>query len=204
MSIYNLSAEKVLLQKIAQGDEYAFRQVFEQYKNSVYSFVLKFVHSKADAEEIVQDTFFTIWQKREKLPEIEHPRNYIYTIVRNKTYDYLNKAARSESHLERIWANMQTEGNSTSELIDFRETSRLIQNGLLHLPQLKQEIFRLSRENGMNHEQIALHIGLSKSRVKNIMVDVLKYLRHYIRIHTIQVGLIAYLGYLSSGCLFEI
>lgn len=199
MSLYNLSAEKVLLQKIAHGDEYAFKHVFELYKNSVYSFVLKFVHSKADAEEIVQDTFFTIWQRRDKLSAIEHPRNYIYTIVRNKTYDYLNQAAKNQKKLSQLWANMQTESNDIADLTDLRDSTMLIKNGLLQLPQLKQDIFRLSREDGLNHEQIALHVGLSKSRVKNIIVDVLKYLRHYMDRHTIQISTLVYLGYLCSS-----
>jgi RNA polymerase sigma-70 factor (family 1) len=190
MSLYNLSAEKILLQKIAHGDEYAFKHVFELYKNSVYSFVLKFVHSKADAEEIVQDTFFTIWQRRDKLPDIEHPRNYIYTIVRNKTYDYLNQASKNQKLLAQLWANMQKESNSTTDLTDLRDSAMLIKNALLNLPQQKQEIFKLSREEGMNHEQIALYVGLSKSRVKNIIVDVLKYLRSYIAANTIPISII--------------
>jgi len=198
MSLYNLSAEKVLLQKIAHGDEYAFKHVFELYKNSVYSFVLKFVHSKADAEEIVQDTFFTIWQRRDKLSAIEHPRNYIYTIVRNKTYDYLNQAAKNQRKLSQLWVNMQTESNDITDLTDLRDSAMLIKNGLLQLPQLKQDIFKLSREDGLNHEQIALHVGLSKSRVKNIIVEVLKYLRYYMELHTIQISTIVYLGYLCA------
>jgi RNA polymerase sigma-70 factor (family 1) len=190
MSLYNLSAEKILLQKIAHGDEYAFKHVFELYKNSVYSFVLKFVHSKADAEEIVQDTFFTIWQRRDKLPDIEHPRNYIYTIVRNKTYDYLNQASKNQKLLAQLWANMQKESNNTTDLTDLRDSAMLIKNALLNLPQQKQEIFKLSREEGMNHKQIALYVGLSKSRVKNIIVDVLKYLRSYIAANTIPISII--------------
>lgn len=195
MPPYNLSVEKALLQQIAQGDEYAFKQIFELYNKSVYSFVLRFVHSKADAEEIVQDTFFILWQRRDKLPAIEHPKNYIYTIVRNKTYDYLNQAAKNQRAMEQIWANMQTDYNNTAELSDLRDVAQLIENGLMHLPKMKQEVFRLSREGGLNHEQIAEHIGLSKSRVKNIIVDVLKYLKHYMASHVVQISLVAYLAY---------
>lgn len=180
MSIYNLSTERALLQKIAEGDELAFKNVFELYKNKVFSFVIKFVHSKADAEEIVQDTFFTIWQKRKNLPNIEHPRNYIYTIVRNNTYTYLKKAAKSQVQLAQIWANMQTENNDVDDFINFNDSKLLIKNGLTHLSTQKQLIFKLSREDGLSHEEIADQIGLSKSRVKNIMVDVLKHLRYYL------------------------
>jgi len=198
MSIYNLSAEKILLQKIANGDEFAFKHVFELYKNRVYSFVVKFVHSKADAEEIVQDTFFTIWQKREMLPNIEHPRNYIYTIVRNKTYNYLNQAAKNQKILAQLWANMQVESNDIEDLTDLKDSEMLIRKGLLNLSEQKQHIFKMSREDGLSHEEIASQVGLSKSRVKNIIVDVLKYLRHYLSINTIKISITAFLVYFFS------
>lgn len=198
MSVYNLSAEKILLQKIADGDEIAFKHVFELYKNRTYSFVVKFVHSRADAEEIVQDTFFTIWQKRDTLPNIEHPRNYIYTIVRNKTYNYLNQAAKNQKILAQLWANMQIESNDIEEQTDFRDSEMLIKSGLANLSAQKQQIFKMSRVEGLSHEEIALQVGLSKSRVKNIIVDVLKYLRHYLSINTLKISIIAFFASLLS------
>lgn len=198
MSVYNLSAEKILLQKIADGDEIAFKHVFELYKNRVYSFVVKFVHSKADAEEIVQDTFFTIWQKRDTLPNIEHPRNYIYTIVRNKTYNYLNQAAKNQKILAQLWANMQIESNDIEEQTDFKDSEMLIKSGLANLSAQKQQIFKMSRVDGLSHEEIALQVGLSKSRVKNIIVDVLKYLRHYLSINTLKISITAFFACLLS------
>jgi RNA polymerase sigma-70 factor (ECF subfamily) len=198
MSVYNLSAEKILLQKIAGGDEIAFKHVFELYKNRVYSFVVRFVHSKADAEEIVQDTFFTIWQKRDTLPNIEHPRNYIYTIVRNKTYNYLNQAAKNQKILAQLWANMQVESNGIEEQTDFKDSEMLINRGLANLSEQKQQIFKMSRFDGLSHEEIALQVGLSKSRVKNVIVDVLKYLRHYLSINTFKISITAYFVWLLS------
>lgn len=195
MSLYNLSAEKILLQKIAEGDAYAFKHVFELYKNKVYSFVIRFVHSRADAEEIVQDTFCTIWQKRDILPDIEHPRNYIYTIVRNKTYTYLNQAAKNQKALAQVWANMQLEQNDIADLTDLRDSEFLIKKGLANLSEQKQQIFKLSRIDGMSHEEIAAQVGLSKSRVKNVIVDVLKYLRHYLSENNINISISGLLFY---------
>lgn len=178
MALYDLTSEKVLLQQIADGNEYAFKTVFDLYNKKVFTFVVNFIHSAADAEEIVQDTFMTLWLNRSTLTAIAHPRNYIYTIVRNKMYNYLAKAARNEKMLQLVWSNMQAvTNNTTEEMMDARESKLLIDQALMRLSSQKREVFRLSRNEGLNHDRIAQLMGLSKSRVKNIIVEVTKFLR---------------------------
>lgn len=177
---YDLAAEQQLLHQIAMGDEFAFRQVFDTYRIRVFTFVLNFIHSKPDAEEIVQDTFLTLWQNRVSLTNVDHPRNYIYTIVRNKTLRYLSNVARDEKMIKVVWANMQSEVNSTEEMLSLKESAALISQALSMLPEQKQKIFRMCRDEGMSHENIAFQMGLSKSRVKNIMVEVLRFVRIFL------------------------
>lgn len=183
MAVYDLLAEKLLLEQIAKGDELAFRQIFEAYKAKVYTFVVNYIHSEADAEEIVQDTFLSLWQNRTKLVKIDHPRNYIYTVVRNKTVNYLTRAARNEKMLKLILANMHSEMNLTEDQLNYRESQVLINDALSQLSEQKQRIFYLSREQGLNHEQIALETGLSRSRVKNIIVEVLRFIKLHLSEH---------------------
>lgn len=178
--IYDLAGEKVLLQQIARGDEAAFKLIFDSYKGITFTFVVNFIHSKADAEEIVQDTFLGLWQNRDSLTTVEHPRNYIYTVVRNRTLRYLSNVARDEKMMKVVWANMQEEINSTEEALQLKESQALIDQALSILSEQKQKIFKMCREQGMSHENIALEIGLSKSRVKNIMVEVLHFIKVFL------------------------
>ncbi len=192
MVTYDLVSEKLLLEKISQGDEYAFRQIFDLYKTKIYTFIVNFTHSKADAEEILQDTFLTLWQNRYTLTDIDHPRNYIYTVVRNKTYHYLKQASKSEKMLREIWANVKQDCNQTEDTLHFHESNKLIQDALRMLSDQKQRIFRMSRYDGLSHEQIAAETGLSKSRVKNIIVEVLKFIKVYLAQCTGVLGVIAW------------
>jgi RNA polymerase sigma-70 factor (family 1) len=192
---YDLTAELQLLQQIAMGDELAFKLVFEIYRARVFTFVVNFIHSSADAEEIVQDTFLSLWQNRDGLVAVSHPRNYIYTIVRNKTLRYLSNVARDEKMVKIVWANMQMEVNATEEALLLRESRELITQALSRLPQQKQQIFRMCREGGMSHENIAMEMGLSKSRVKNVMVEVLKSIRLYLQQNSV-IQAIIFISYL--------
>src|SRR5690606_16269361 len=171
-------AEKLLLQRIHDGDETAFRQMFNEYKGKIFTFVDNFIHSKADAEEIVQETFLILWQNRKSLLAIEHPRNYIYTIARNKTYDYLYRVARNEKMLNHTWISLSVSHNNIDDEINLNESRRIIEKALSELSEQKRAIFKMSRSDNMSHEEIARATGLSKSRVKNIIVEVLKHLKY--------------------------
>jgi RNA polymerase sigma-70 factor (family 1) len=189
IGMYDLAGEKLLLQQIAMGDEAAFKSIFDAYKARTFTFVVNFIHSKADAEEIVQDTFMSLWQNRNTLSTVEHPRNYIYTVVRNKTMRYLSNVARDEKMMKVVWANMQMEVNPTEEALQMRESRELINKALSMLSEQKQIIFRMCREQGMSHEHIAIETGLSKSRVKNIMVEILKYIKAFLARNSLVIGL---------------
>ncbi|WP_242457762.1 RNA polymerase sigma factor [Pedobacter sp. BS3] len=152
--------------------------MFNEYKNRIFTFVDNYIHSKADAEEIVQETFLILWQNRRNLLAIEHPRNYIYTIARNKTYDYLTKTARNEKMLNQTWINLSVSYNDIDDKINLSESKRIIEKALTELSEQKQAVFNMSRSENMNHDEIARVMGLSKSRVKNIIVEVLKHLKY--------------------------
>lgn len=189
MALYDLTAEKLLLKEISDGNSLAFNKMFCLYRGKILAFVDSLVHSKADAEEIVQETFLVIWQNREKLLTIDHPRNYIYTIARNKTYDYLAKVSRTEKTINNAWINTSVSLNNIDDQINLKESAFLINKALQALSLQKQEIFNMSRYQYMNHEEIAQVVGLSKSRVKNVIVEVLKHLKYHISKHNIIVSL---------------
>jgi len=195
MALYDLAAEKLLLKEISDGDTLAFNKMFNLYRGKIFAFVDSFIHSKADAEEIVQETFMVLWQNKERLLSIEHPRNYIYTIARNKTYDYLTKISRNEQAIANAWVNTSVSLNNIDEQIDVKESSKIISRVLQLLSPQKQEIFNMSRYQFMSHEEIAQEVGLSKSRVKNVIVEVLKHLKYHISKHNMIIVFIAYLKF---------
>jgi len=177
MATYDLFTEKLLLKQISEGNEEAFRKVFNLYSGHIFTFVERFTHSAADAEEIVQDTFMILWKQRAQMAAVDHPRNYIYTVARNHTFQFLKLASRNQKMLDSIYANMSVHAPSIQDDLDARECEELINQSLAGLSPLKQQIFKLSRMEGYSHEKIAEITGLSKSRVKNIIVEILKYIR---------------------------
>lgn len=183
MASYDLTMEKLLLKEISEGSSLAFNKMFEMYRGKILAFVNSFVHSTPDAEEIVQETFLVIWKNKDKLLAIEHPRNYIYMIARNKTYDYLAKVSRNEKSIKNALLNSSSSSNNIDDQISLKESTAIIETAVRKLSNQKQQIFNMSRAQYMSHEEIAQEVGLSKSRVKNVIVEVLKHLKYHLSKH---------------------
>ncbi len=195
MYVDPLHNEQELLHRVAQGDESAFRAFFDHYTPQLFTFVEKLTKSKADAEEIVQDTFIKIWTHREMLPGIEKPGHYLYVIARNKALDNIRKAARDQRLLDQVWANISTAADNTLENeLRSREYYQLIDQALRRLPEQKQRVFQLSRMEGLSHLEISQRLGLSKSRVNNILVESLKHVKSFLEQHTAIVAFFLWLG----------
>ncbi|MFT3843707.1 MAG: RNA polymerase sigma-70 factor [Lacibacter sp.] len=195
MDVHILNTEKKLLQDIANGDELAFKEFFELYRNRLFVFVEQLIHSKADAEEIVQDTFLKIWQTAPRLAEIDKPGYYIYTIARNKTLNHIRKITNDKQLMNMVWANHTELDYTLEEKLRTKEVQQLIDNAVAQLSDQKQTVFRLSREKGLSHAEIALHLGLSQSRIKNILVETLKFIKISLQQHSDLLSILFWVSY---------
>lgn len=172
--------EQELFERISLGDEAAFRVIFDLYKDKLYAFVLRMTKVPAATEELVQEIFTKIWVNRTVLSTTDNPGNYIFIMARNLTVDHIRKMQKDRRLLEETYKRILVAQNTTEEQVDLNESSKLISEALSKLSEQKQKIFRLSRFEGMNHEEIAAALGLSKSTVKNHITETLAYIRGFL------------------------
>lgn len=187
--------EKFLLSRIAEGDAAAFQSFFDLYRNRLFVFVGQLIHSKADAEEIVQDTFLKLWQTAPRLQEVEQPGYYVYTIARNKTLNHMRKIARDRQLIDQVWANQSELDHTLEDKLRTKEVKEIVDKAIAQLSQQKQEVFRLSREQGLSHAEIAAQLGLSQSRIKNILVEILKHVKASLHGHSDLLAILFWLNY---------
>ncbi|SHN16489.1 RNA polymerase sigma factor [Chitinophaga sp. CF418] len=173
-----------LLLRMKKGDESAFRELYDRHSRQVAAFVFHLTHSAVDAEDILQETFMKLWANREQLPAIVNPANYIFIIARNKTLDHLRKIAQQQKLVDHVWANISSVADALDLQLDARESQQLINAALSRLTEQQRTIFRLSRQEGLDHATIASQLQLSKSRVKNVQVETLRFLRQFLSRHS--------------------
>ncbi|HEX9513846.1 MAG TPA: RNA polymerase sigma-70 factor [Puia sp.] len=166
---------------VIKDDE--FKQLFDTYKNRLYGYVLAIAHSKYVAEEITQEIFIKLWLCRDILHQVDNLEGYIFTIARNKTLNHLRKAAHNVKLLHELQGLAAPENNNVEERSLVAEYDTLIRDALTQLSPQRRLVFQLSRYQGLNHEEIALQLKLSRHTVKNHMVEALRFIRHYLGQH---------------------
>lgn len=171
--------DSLLVDRLHQGDETAFRLIFDRLHRKIYLFAYHFLKDKSQSEEIVQDTFLNFWLHREKLDRLRPIEPYLFTIARRTVTDYWRKAATAENFRNQLYQRMEVSRNDTEEVVLLKDLQRITEEGLQMLSYQQQQIFRLSRFDGLTYEEIAEKMQISKDTVKYHLVNAMKKLREH-------------------------
>ncbi len=163
-----------VLVRLQLGDESAFRVIYDRYSPSLYHFAFSFLRDKELSEEVVQECLLKLWINRLNVDENVPLGPYLYTIARRLSLNMLRYSINS-SHAHQMIKQASKEGhNETEERILLNDLSLFAESVLIALPAKQQEVFRLSRHDGLSHKQIAKHLQLSENTVRNHISAALK------------------------------
>ncbi|MBR4826415.1 MAG: RNA polymerase sigma-70 factor [Bacteroidales bacterium] len=153
-----------MIERISEGDEVAFRQLFNHYYPKVLAFLGYFISVSEDTRDIAQNIFAKIWLMRKTLPDIKSFGAYLYRLSRNAAVDYCRKKHIKVS----ITDNYQDLSDTSADEEYFaRESRSQYQSCLEKMPERRREVFSLSREEGLTNEEISKRLGISKKTVEN-------------------------------------
>jgi RNA polymerase sigma factor (sigma-70 family) len=193
--------DRQLLDKVAAGDEMAYRHLVELCWARVYFNTLTLVKSPTVAQELTQDILLKLWLQRDKLATVENLRTWLFVIGRHQVVSALRK---------KIIETVSLDPNNEQDLQDLQNLQDLRHLQDLHLPHLEverkdiyaiilqgvarltpqqQTIFKMSRLEGLSHDEIAKRLQLSKNTIKVHIVAALNTLRTWLREHS-DYGLI--------------
>ncbi len=178
--------QQELLYRMKAGEEAAFRQIFDQYKDRLFTYCCKVTKSEVHAEEIVHDVFLKIWQLRHTIDPNLGIDAFLFTITKNLALNYLEKTAREHKGREQLKSYFQQlrHKNHTEDMIVSDEYQKLLKKAIELLPPQRKLVFRMSRFEGMSHAEIATALCLSPGTIKNHMIHALKFLKRYFQVHS--------------------
>jgi RNA polymerase sigma-70 factor (family 1) len=181
--IGSLHNEADLLQRVAAGDEQAFTALVDHYWNKIYTVALVFTKSPDNAKDIVQEVFLRVWAKRTTLTAIQKFDAWLFIVARNEILNALRKKGPVLPIGDWLAEQPGEQTASPEETLHLRQLQDLIRKGIDLLPPQQKLIYKMSREQGLSHEEICQELGLARSTVKNTLVKALGFLRTYIQEH---------------------
>lgn len=169
-----------LIRKISLGDESAFEKLFKIFYKSLCSYAFGILKDGDQAEEVVQDVLFKIWQSRNELNLGTSIRAYLYRSVHNRCLNVIrHEKVKQEYQSYAVEVNKNAYESASSRL-SYNELSSKINEGLSLLPPACREVFRLSRMEGLSYKEIAGVLEISVKTVENQMGKALKLMRNHL------------------------
>lgn len=162
---------------LAKKDEPAFEQVFKTHFKSLHAYAFTILKDEAEAEEMVQQVFFKLWERSENLSISGSVTAYLYRAVHNECLNYLKHLkVRSNYHLH-VAYSMKNQSDNAGKKIAADELEKKIHTAMNELPEQCRTIFQLSRFEEMKYREIADKLDISVKTVENQMGKALKLLR---------------------------
>lgn len=174
-------ADDVLIDRVRQADQEAFRELFERYQPVVFRQMLFRTRDADSAHEVVQETFVRIWEHRRSLRSGKSFLAFALRISSNIVRDM----ARHQAMRTRVAASIPrpelSEGDDPAGALHLALLEDRLQEIInTHLPQRCRMIFLLSRFEGMSHRDIAARLGVSTKTVENQITRALRILRTHL------------------------
>ncbi len=175
MDYRSFDKEAYLVRSLKKGNILAFNTLYKKYSNRLYGFALRYLKSEAEAEELVQEVFTIIWEKRADLKSELSFKSFLFTI----SFNIIRNHFRTKAYLSRYFQVRKDEEEDleTSQKITYDSLSQYINELVDQLPERRREIFIKSRFHGLSIKEISEELKISNKTVENQLTAALKFIR---------------------------
>ena len=180
--------DAALVKSLSRGNILAFNTLFRGYSSRLYHFAFGYLKSDVESEEVVQEVFTKVWEKRHTLKEELSFRSYLFTIA----FNIIKKHFRARSYLREYINTAKIKDDldmATSQETDFSSLQDFVTRLIEGMPERRKEIFIKSRIEGLSIREIADSMKISHKTVENQISTALKYIRNCLKNEKLQAAL---------------
>ena len=183
--------ETNMVRSLSKGNIVAFNTLYNEYSNRLYRFAFGYLKSQQEAEEIVQEVFFKIWESRSKLKADLSFKSFLFTIA----FNIIKKHFRTKEQVSKYFTSLSNADIDvvTSEKITYDSLHQFISELVNRLPERRKAIFIKSRFEGLSIKEIAAEMNISHKTVENQLTEALKFIRTNINRESLAVFLFFFL-----------
>jgi RNA polymerase sigma-70 factor (family 1) len=159
--------EKDLLERLRDGDEYAFNLLFKKYNTPLTGHLLRLLKSPELVEDVLQDTFMSLWVHRTMVDVQKPVKAYLFQIAINNAKNLFKKAAHDEKMRAYFYPVLEA-GYEHIESKLFQEENKQMLNRLLDLlPPKQKTVYTLCKLDGLSYKEVSEKLGISESTVNS-------------------------------------
>ena len=160
--------------------ENLFGEIFRAHEYRLYALARQLTKSEQFAKDVIQEVFLKLWECRHEIHQVQNIEAWLYRMTENKVIDFLRKAAADGRLKEAVWHNIPLHQEEPDTLLETKEYHQIIRKAIDSLPAQRKLIWQLNREKGMNYQEIANTLSISKHTVKNQLFSALKSIRSFL------------------------
>jgi len=172
--------EQYYLNGLKDSNREAFEKFFREYYPLLCNYTRRYIYDKSSAEDVVQEFFCKLWDKRFEVKVTTSLNNYLYKSITNLCYNYFRDTETERKIIDFRGDDMH-ELSSGSRFQSDNELNEHLGRALLELPEKRREIFELSRFEGLKYHEIAEKLDISTKTVETQMTRSLEFLRKYLK-----------------------
>jgi len=191
MSELLASYERILLEKVKNDEQSAFTVLFTKYYQDLVRFSFGFTRNLDVSEEIVQEVFLKLWENRHSLEIHTSLKSFLLKTVQNRSIDSLRHISIRHKYASIILEHPALSENETENYILYSELENNFNHAMEKIPVQYAEVFRMSRIETLNYQEIANKLGVSVRTVEVRIGKALSLLREELK-DFLLLGLIIY------------
>ncbi len=180
----SLRNEKKDLERLRKGDQASFERIYYSHHPKVYGFCLKLISDRQIAEEITEDAFVKLWEKRQNIDPALPIGPFLFKITKDYIWNHLKKISRETKRREQYSSNYQASDprNPEQELI-FNDYLDFAETAIENLPEKRKLIYNLHYRSGLESREIASRLDISESTVRVHLMKARQFLHKYLKTH---------------------
>lgn len=166
-----------IIRRLKWGDKVALDELFGYYYPRLYQFSKSILKIDNEIDDILQEVFVKIWLNRQKIGNAETFNAYIFTITKNGVLNLIRKNLRDHIFREQLFLRSVAEEYQLENQLEFEEIKVVIDQIVAKLPEKRQQIFILSRTDGLSNKEISTQLNISKKTIEDHITHAIKQIK---------------------------
>ncbi len=177
MDSWDKNIEIKIINGLRKGSLSSFQRLFEIFSKPLFQFCLNYLKSAEEAEDVVQEVFLKVWEKRETIVINSSFKSYLFTIALNSVRKHFIQLAKENQIKHDVLIELSVDRKKLEVQNDYQDLLLLLENSIKKMPSRRREVFLKKKIEGKSLKEIAEELGIKSKTVEYHITEAMKFLK---------------------------